>query len=136
MKISTKGRYAVRVLLDLAEHSGDHYVSAKDIAQRQGITVKYLEHIVALLTKAGFIRSLRGNQGGYQLTRQPEDYNLWEILQTAEGSLAPVVCLEHHPNTCPRSNACPTLPLWKGLNDTVRNYLEHYTLADLVNNKK
>ena len=136
MKISTKGRYAIRVLLDLAEHSGEHYISTKDIAKRQGITVKYLEHIVALLTKAGYIKSLRGSQGGYQLTRQPENYTLWEILETAEGSLAPVTCLEDQPNTCPRADTCPTLPLWEGLNDVVRHYLEHYTLADLVDNKK
>ena len=105
MKISTKGRYALRMLLDLAEHQGDGYVALKDIAQRQGISKKYLEQIVPMLGRADVLRTARGYQGGYRLARAPQEYTVGEILCLTEGSLAPVACLEQHPNPCPRCGA-------------------------------
>ena len=115
MKISTKGRYALRMMLDLAAHQGDGYVALKDIAQRQEISKKYLEQIVPMLGKSDILRTTRGYQGGYRLARAPKDYTVGEILCLTEGGLAPVACLEQHPNTCPRCGECATLPMWEGL---------------------
>ena len=132
MKISTKGRYALRMMLDLAEHQGDGYVALKDIAQRQGISKKYLEQIVPTLSRAGFLLTNRGYQGGYRLARRPEDYTARDILRLTEGGLAPVACLDQHPNPCPRCGACATLPMWEGLERVIRNYLDGITLQDLL----
>lgn len=132
MRISTKGRYALRLMLDLAEHQGDGCVSLKDVAQRQDISKKYLEQIVPTLSRAGFLLTNRGYQGGYRLARAPKDYTVGEILRLTEGGLAPVACLEQHPNTCPRCGECATLPMWEGLERVIRNYLDGITLQDLL----
>lgn len=132
MKISTKGRYALRMMLDLAEHQGDGYVALKDIAQRQGISKKYLEQIVPMLGRADVLRTTRGYQGGYRLARAPQEYTVGEILCLTEGGLAPVACLDQHPNPCPRCGACATLPMWEGLERVIRNYLDGITLQDLL----
>ena len=113
MRISTKGRYALRVMLDLAEQGRAGYVPLREIAQRQEISEKYLEAIVASLSKNGFVRSLRGKGGGYQLRRAPEEYTIGSILRLTEGSLAPVACLEHEPNQCERVAVCKTLKMWE-----------------------
>ena len=128
MRISTKGRYALRLMLDLAEHQGDGCVSLKDVAQRQDISKKYLEQIVPTLSRAGFLLTNRGYQGGYRLARRPEDYTARDILRLTEGSLAPVTCLDCEVNTCPRSANCPTLPLWQGLDRVIEDYLAGVTL--------
>ena len=125
MKISTKGRYALRMMLDLAAHQGDGYVALKDIAQRQ-------EQIVPMLSKSDILRTTRGYQGGYRLARAPKDYTVGEILRLTEGGLAPVACLEQHPNACPRCGECATLPMWEGLEHVIRNYLDGITLQDLL----
>ena len=132
VKISTKGRYALRMMLDLAEHQGDGYVALKDIAQRQGISKKYLEQIVPMLGRADVLRTTRGYQGGYRLARAPQEYTVGEILCLTEGGLAPVACLDQHPNPCPRCGACATLPRWEGLERVIRNYLDGITLQDLL----
>ena len=112
MKISTKGRYALRLMLDMAEHNNGEYIRLKDVAERQGITVKYLEQIVPQLTKNGYVRSYRGNNGGYMLAKSPEEYTAGEILRVMEGNMAPVACLDDQINRCPRKAACSTLPFW------------------------
>lgn len=132
MKISTKGRYALRMLLDIAQHGQSGFVSLKDIAQRQEISKKYLEQIIPLLSRAGILQTSRGYQGGYRLAREPKDYTLYEILSVAEGSLAPVACLEQTPNQCPRCAECATLPVWEGLERAIRGYLEGLTLQDVL----
>ena len=132
MKISTKGRYALRLMTDVAVHGERGFVSLRETADRQGISLKYLEQIAAMLSKADMLRSGRGAQGGYQLTRPPENYTLGSILRLTEGSLAPVTCLEDAENRCARSGACATLPFWTGLYDVVNAYVDRYTLADLV----
>ena len=126
MRISTKGRYALRLMLDLAEHQGDGCVSLKDVAQRQDISKKYLEQIVPTLSRAGFLLTNRGYQGGYRLARRPEDYTARDILRLTEGSLAPVACLDCEVNTCPRSANCPTLPLWQGLDRVIEDHSVPY----------
>ena len=130
MKISAKGRYSLRVMLDLALHNTGEYIPLKDIAARQDITVKYLEQIIGILNKAGYLRSLRGNAGGYQLTRAAEDYIVGDILRTAEGSLAPLSCQEE--DSCPGGMCCPTAQFWAGLNRVITEYVDGCTLADLV----
>ena len=115
MKISTKGRYALRLMLDIAAHDSGEPVRIKDIASRQEISAKYLEQIVAVLSKAGYVKSIRGPQGGYHLTRKTEEYSLGDILRLTEGSLAPVECLEGETNQCPRAGDCITLLFWKKL---------------------
>lgn len=132
MKISTKGRYALRMLLDLAEHRADGFVALKDIAERQRISKKYLEQIVPLLTKSGLLRANRGYQGGYLLTKPADQYTVGEILRITEGSLAPVACLEQDINDCPRTAECVTLPVWEGLYQAVTNYLDGLTLQDII----
>lgn len=137
MKISTKGRYALRMMIDIAVNSdGEHNVTIKEISARQDISVKYLEQIVNSLSKAKLLRSTRGAQGGYRLSRNPEDYTAGEILRLMEGSLAPVECLEDEENLCPRKNACSTLSFWTGLRDVVNNYVDSVTLADLIQKEK
>ena len=132
MKISTKGRYALRMLLDLAEHQGDGYIALKDIAQRQEISKKYLEQIVPILNRAEILKTNRGFQGGYRLAKSPEKMTAGDILRATEGNLAPVACLEGEEIDCPRSERCPTLPLWQGLNKVINEYLDSVTLQDLI----
>lgn len=136
MKISTKGRYALRLLLDLAEHEQDGYVSLKDIAARQEISKKYLEQIVSMLNKPDFLRTNRGFQGGYRLAREPKDYTVGDILRVTEGGLAPVACLEQSPIQCERADNCSTLPVWQGLNDVINEYLDGITLQDILDKQK
>ena len=132
MLISTKGRYALRVMIDLAEHQSEDFIPLKVIAERQEISEKYLESIIKLLVKAKLLNGLRGKGGGYQLTRAPEQYTVGSILRLTEESLAPVACLEDGAASCPRMASCLTLPLGQGLNKVINDYLDNVTLADLV----
>lgn len=132
MKISTKGRYALRMLLDLAMHQEDGYVALKDIADRQNISKKYLEQIVLLLNKSGMLKTNRGYQGGYKLAKPAKEYTVGDILRITEGSLAPVSCLEYETNDCPRAARCMTLYIWEGLYKTVEQYLDSITLQDII----
>ena len=132
MKISTKGRYALRLMTDIAAHDSDGYVSLKDVAARQGISMKYSEQIAGLLAKAGLLHSGRGAQGGYRLAKRPEDYTVGSILRLTEGNLAPVACLEGPENICQRCGECSTLGFWAGLYAVVNDYIDRYTLADLL----
>lgn len=132
MLISTRGRYALRVMIDLAEHQGEGFIPLKAIAQRQGISEKYLESIMKLLVKAKLLNGLRGKGGGYQLTKAPEQYTAGSILRMTEESMAPVSCLESDTEACPRAAECRTLPLWKGLDKVINDYLDNFTLADLM----
>ena len=132
MMISTKGRYSLRVMIDLAEHQADGYIPLKTIAERQGISEKYLESIIKLLVKAKILTGLRGKGGGYQLTRPPEQYTVGDILRLTEESLAPVSCLEENADVCPRMAACRTLSLWQGLDAVIRTYLDNITIAELM----
>ena len=131
--ISTKGRYSVRILLDLAEHRGGGYIPMKEVAARQDISLKYIERLMPALKSAGLIDSVHGAGGGYRLTREPEDYTLWEILTLAEGDLAPVSCLQQNAPPCQRAAECRTLPVWQGYYDVTRSYFSGITLADLMN---
>lgn len=132
MKISTKGRYALRLMLDLAMNGNNKFVALKDIAQRQNISKKYLEQIVPLLNKSGALSTNRGYQGGYKLAKAPKDYTVGDILRITEGSLAPISCLDSETNFCERSNTCITLPIWKGLYKAVTDYLDSVTLQDII----
>lgn len=132
MMISTKGRYALRLMLDIALQGDEKPIRIKEIAQRQEISDKYLEQIVSVLNKAGFVKSIRGPQGGYRLARTPEKYTVGDILRLTEGSLAPVSCLEFDENDCPRQQDCVTLELWTKLDEAVKSVIDHYTLADLL----
>ncbi len=132
MLVSTKGRYALRVLLELAEHSTDHYMSLDAIAQTQGISEKYLESIVSILVKAGMVEGQRGRGGGYRLTRQPQEYSVGEVLRLTEGSLSPVSCLECGTPQCNRAEHCRTLPLWQKLDELICNYLDSVYISDLI----
>lgn len=136
MKISTKGRYAIRMFLDLAEHKNGEYVALKDIAKRQEVSKKYLEQIVPMLNKSGMLKTNRGYQGGYMLAKEPSKYTVGDILRITEGSLAPVACVEQHPVECKRSHDCMTLPLWQGLYKTICDYLDGITLQDLLDMKR
>ena len=136
MKISTKGRYALRMLLDLAVHQRDGYVALKEIAERQNISKKYLEQIVPVFNKSDILRTNRGFQGGYRLARTPDKYTVGEILRLTEGSLAPVACLENDPIECDRSGDCITLPLWQGLSRVINEYLDGITLQDLLDQQR
>jgi len=130
--ISTKGRYAVRVLVDLAQHAGDAPVPLKDVAARQDLSLKYLERILPDLMKARLVLGSRGKGGGYRLARNPGDVTVWEVLLAAEGEMAPVACLESNAADCPRKSFCPTLPLWKGYFEVTRDYFSGFTLQDLL----
>ena len=132
MKISTKGRYALRLMLDLAMDTSGEPVRIKDVAERQEISVKYLEQIVSILAKAGYVRSIRGPQGGYRLSREPDDYTVGMILRRTEGSLTPVECAEAEPGACSREDTCVTRKLWKELDEAIRSVVDKYTLEDLV----
>ncbi|MBD5118922.1 MAG: Rrf2 family transcriptional regulator [Clostridiales bacterium] len=132
MLISTKGRYALRVLIDLAEHQSDGYIPLKAIAQRQEISEKYLESIIKLLVKAKLLTGVRGKGGGYRMTRPPEQYTVGQVLRLTEESLAPVSCLEDGADACERAAECRTLALWQGLDRAINDYLGSVTVADLT----
>ena len=134
MMISTKGRYALRVMVDLTEHNTDAYIPLKDIAKRQEISQKYLESIMTVLSKAGFVDALRGKGGGYRLNRSPNEYTVGSVLKLTEGTLAPVACLENEQNKCDRAANCRTLPMWTELDRLTSDYLEGITVGDLAKN--
>ena len=131
MMISTKGRYALRFLVDVAEHQGDSFVPLRDVAARQDISEKYLETVVKELVKGGLLAAMRGKGGGYRLNRPPEECSVKSILELVEGPLAPVTCLEPGQGVCPRSKDCRTLALWQGLDQAIADYLAQFTLASL-----
>lgn len=131
MQISTKGRYALRLMLDLAVHNTGELVKIKDISARENISEKYLEQIISSLKKAGYVKSLRGAQGGYMLAREPETYTVGTILRLTEGNMKPVACLEDEPNQCSRAGECVTLRLWKMLDEAIEGVLDKVTLQDL-----
>ena len=137
MKVSTKGRYALRIMIDLAEHNTGEYIRLKDISKRQGITLKYMEQIMPILTKIkGYVKELFvENNGGYMLAKKPEEYTAGEILRAAEGSLAPVSCIEDEPNACGHYEQCRTVKFWEGLWDVIIEYTDRFTLADLMKMK-
>lgn len=132
MKISTKGRYALRMLLDMAQHQDRGAVALKDIAARQNISKKYLEQIALVLSQQGILHGSRGHQGGYRMMGEPSDYTVCMILETMEGSLHPVACLDRAPNDCERCNGCETLYIWEGLDKVIRDYLSSMTLQDVL----
>ncbi len=139
MKVSTKGRYALRLMIDIAVNSNDKPVSIKEIARRQGISEKYLEQIISILNSAGFVRSIRGARGGYILRKEPSEYTVGMILRLTEGSLAPVACIEDNVVQCDRVENCATIEVWRRLNDAINGVVDNITLADLVewqNNNK
>jgi Rrf2 family protein len=135
MMISTKGRYALRIMLDLSQHVDDGYLSLTRISEEEGISVKYLEAIVAMLNRAGMVESLRGKEGGYRLTKRPEEYTVASIVKLTERSIAPVTCLEGETNRCERASRCLTLPMWSRLETIIDEYLESVTLKDLLEHK-
>ena len=132
VKITTKGRYAIRVMLDLAENNTGHYMPLMDIAQRQEISEKYLESIVSILSKNDFLEALRGKGGGYRLRKSPEEYTIGSILRITEGPLTPVACLDRKPNTCERAGQCKTLKMWEGFEKVINDYFDNITLRDLL----
>ena len=132
MLISTKGRYALRILVDLAEHRTDGYLPLKEVAERQEISEKYLESIIKTLVKSGIVTGVRGKGGGYRLSRPPEQINVGDVLQMEEGPLVPVSCLEEGGPACPRMSLCRTLEFWRGLDETIDRYVHSYTIADLA----
>lgn len=136
MKISTKGRYAVRVMLDLALNNTGECIKVKDIAARQDISEKYLEQIIAVLNKAGYVKSVRGAQGGYKISRSPEEYTVGMILRLTEGSMAPVSCLENGTEECERCDTCETLEVWKDLYAAINQVIDNVTIADLVEKRR
>ena len=130
--ISTRGRYALRVMIDIATNQHDGYVPMKDVALRQGLSLKYLEQILPPLTKNGLLVGIQGKGGGYRLTREPKDYHMSEVLSLTEKDLAPVGCLKEGAPVCERKGACKTITFWEGLDNVIKNYLESYTLADFL----
>ena len=130
--ISTKGRYALRIMIDLAEHRNGGFIPMKEVAARQEISLKYIERIMPVLTKNNLVKGLHGKGGGYQLTREPDEYTVLEVLQAAEGDLAPVSCLGQNAEPCPRAGECRTLPMWKEYYDTILSFFEGITIADLM----
>lgn len=132
MMISTRGRYALRVLLDLAEHQTDGYIAMKNVAERQELSLKYIEKIMPVLSRNNYVEGVHGKGGGYRLAREPKDYRVGDILRLAEGGLAPVACLECNAKECDRAETCPTLPMWKEFHTIVNSYFDGITLADLM----
>ncbi len=132
MKISTKGRYALRFMVDLAEHMAVGFIALKDVADRQNISKKYLEQIVPVLNGAGFLITNRGNKGGYMLAKAPREYTVGDILKIMEGSISPISCLETDSNLCERRTYCQTLFVWEGLNKLINDYLNGITLQDIL----
>ena len=132
MIISTRGRYALRVMLDLAENGTGEYIAMKKIAERQGISLKYLERILPVLTQNGIVEGIQGKGGGYRLTRKPEEYKIGDILRLTEGDLAPVSCLQCGAKPCERRGECRTLPMWTKLHSMIGDYLDSVLLSDLM----
>ena len=132
MKVSSRGRYALRVMIDLAEHDDGTYIPMKEVAQRQAISLKYLEKILPLLVAGNLVEGIHGKGGGYRLTRSPKEYPIGEILRLTEGNLAPVACLECGTEKCTRTADCRTLPMWSELNRRVNEYLDSVTIGDLM----
>lgn len=132
MLISSKGRYAIRVILDLAEHSDGQFIPLKDIAARQEISQKYMESIMTLLSKNGFVEAMHGKGGGYCLNKPADDYKIGDILRLTEGTLAPVTCLQEEAQVCERAAECKTLPLWTGLDQVIRDYLDNISIGDIL----
>lgn len=130
--ISTKGRYALRVMIDLSQHSSEEYIPLHDVAKRQQISEKYLEIIIKLLVKNKFVKGLRGKGGGYRLTKEPSSYSVYEILECTEDSLAPVACLSKNADICPRKDGCKTIGLWEGYNKLTYDYFSNIYLSDLL----
>lgn len=133
MKISTRGRYSLRMMLDLAQHYNDGFVALKDISNRQGISKKYLEQIVPFLNRSNLLNANKGHMGGYKLAKAPSEITVREILESAEGSLAPVSCMDNSPNLCEKCYDCVTLPIYEGLYEVITNYFESITLEDIMN---
>ena len=131
MIISTRGRYALRVLLDLSKNQGECYIPMKEVAERQGISLKYLEQILPILTKNNLVKAAHGKGGGYRLAREAGEIKIGEILKLTENDLSPVACLAEGAVECDRADSCPTINFWKGLNDVINGYLDSKTLADL-----
>ena len=132
--ISTRGRYALRVLLDLAEHANDGYIPMKSVAERQELSLKYIERIMPVLSKNKLVEGIHGKGGGYRLTRDPKDYKVGEILRLTEGDLSPVACLECNAAPCKRKNKCKTLPMWTKFHKMINEYFDGITLKDLMDN--
>ena len=132
MMISTKGRYALRVMIDLAEHCNGEYIPMKDVVKRQQVSQKYVERIMTMLSKANFVEAVHGKGGGYRLNRSPDEYIVGDILRLTEGSLAPVACLECDAEECERADQCRTLPMWRELNDRIADFFDGITIADLM----
>ena len=136
MNITSKGRYALRVMLDLAQHPDEGFVSLKTVAERQGISMKYLEMIVSSLKREDLLESTRGKEGGYRLSRRPADYSVGEILRCLEDNLAPVACIRDGEIQCDKASACVTIPMWKELDDITNAYLDGVSLQDLLTGEK
>ena len=135
MHVSTKGRYALRMMIDLAEHQNSGYIALKDIAERQGISKKYLEQIIPIVNRTDFLKTTRGSQGGYMLAKDPSKYTVGDILRLTEGSFAPVDCVDQNPADCERCHECVTLPIWRGLSKVINEYLDSITLQDILDQK-
>lgn len=132
MIVSTRGRYALRVLVEMAEHSSDERIPLKEISEKQGISQKYMESIMTLLSKNGFVDAIHGKGGGYMLNRKPKEYRIGDILRLTEGTLAPVACLEKNAEQCPKQNVCRTVGMWRKLDELIESYLDSVTIADLM----
>ncbi len=132
MKISTRGRYSLRMMIDLAQHYDKGFIALKDISARQNISKKYLEQIIPFLNRNNLLLANKGHMGGYQLSKPPSEITVWEILESAEGSLAPVSCMDNTPNLCENVDDCLTLPVYQGLYDVIQNYLKGITLWDVI----
>lgn len=136
MKISTKGRYALRLMLDLALNDNGEYITIRSISSRQEISDKYLEQIITVFSRAGYVKSTRGAKGGYKLARPAEEYTVGMILRLIEGSLVPVACMEDNPNQCPRADKCATLDIWRDLDKAVSGVIDNITLSELAERQK
>ena len=134
--VSTRGRYALRVIIDLAENSGNGHVPMREVAERQGLSLKYLERILPLLVSANLVEGIHGKGGGYRLSKDPSKISVGEVLRITEGDIAPVACLENNAVECEHINDCRTLPVWKGLNDRINEYLDSVSIADLMKDKQ
>lgn len=132
MKISTRGRYSLRMMIDLAQHYNEGYIALKDISARQNISKKYLEQIIPFLNRSNLLIANKGHMGGYQLAKNPGEITVWEILESAEGSLMPVSCMENDPNLCDKCGECLTLPIYEGLYDMIFKYFDGMTLEDII----
>ena len=132
MKISTRGRYSLHMMIDLAQHYNEGFIALKDISERQGISKKYLEQIIPFLNRSNLLNSNKGHMGGYQLAKAPSEISVWEILESAEGSLTPVSCMDNAPNLCEKGNDCSTLLIYEGLYDVITKYFQGITLEDIL----